>query len=361
MKMRSDRIALDKIYKRRDRYEIPDWQREAVWNPDKSALLVDSVLRGWKLPKFYFILTSEKPDMYEVVDGQQRLGAIWSFFDGDLTLGPKDAAFHGGSTYDALPDATSDAFDDFEIECDIITDYEDDEIREFFQRLQSGLPLNSSERLNAIKSGLRDYAAELSEHAFFKSKCTVPIKRYSLFDICAKVLAIELEGLDAGLRFDDMSRTFNGYKSYSSESASAKRVKGALDWLDEEFEGPQSSLRSRAVVQSLISMTSHLIESGMPKSGVKKLRSFFDEFYVELTKQVELGQDATQPDLIVFQSTVNANTRAGARIRHTLLLSRLLRHSPALFPLSQFRPGLKVRFEEISRRTQSGYVTRSRG
>ena len=30
MKMTSGRRALDKVYKRRDRYDIPDWQREEV-------------------------------------------------------------------------------------------------------------------------------------------------------------------------------------------------------------------------------------------------------------------------------------------------------------------------------------------
>jgi hypothetical protein len=28
MKMTAERRALDKIYRRRDRYDIPDWQRE---------------------------------------------------------------------------------------------------------------------------------------------------------------------------------------------------------------------------------------------------------------------------------------------------------------------------------------------
>jgi len=36
MKMRAGQRALDKIYKRRDRYEIPDWQREEVWNTDRG-------------------------------------------------------------------------------------------------------------------------------------------------------------------------------------------------------------------------------------------------------------------------------------------------------------------------------------
>ena len=50
MKMQSRKIALDKIYRRRDRYEIPDWQRQEVWGTSKKQNLIDSILRGWKLP-----------------------------------------------------------------------------------------------------------------------------------------------------------------------------------------------------------------------------------------------------------------------------------------------------------------------
>jgi uncharacterized protein with ParB-like and HNH nuclease domain len=55
MKMTSDKRAIDKIYKRRDRYEIPDWQRQKVWGRARQQALIDSILRGWKLPKFYFL------------------------------------------------------------------------------------------------------------------------------------------------------------------------------------------------------------------------------------------------------------------------------------------------------------------
>ena len=75
--------AIDKIYKRRDRYDIPDWQREEVWDDAKKRRLIDSILRGWKLPKFYFLKTSEDPEEFEVVDGQQRLAAIFGFFEVD--------------------------------------------------------------------------------------------------------------------------------------------------------------------------------------------------------------------------------------------------------------------------------------
>jgi len=78
MKMTTRERALDKIYKRRDRYEIPDWQRTEVWDPARKQQLIDSILRGWKLPKFYFMKISNDPEEFEVVDGQQRLMTIRS-------------------------------------------------------------------------------------------------------------------------------------------------------------------------------------------------------------------------------------------------------------------------------------------
>jgi len=85
MKMRSEKRAIDKVYKRRDRYEIPDWQRGEVWSTEKKQRLIDSILRGWKLPKFYFVRVSEETLLVE--DGQQRLNAIWEFFSNELELG----------------------------------------------------------------------------------------------------------------------------------------------------------------------------------------------------------------------------------------------------------------------------------
>jgi uncharacterized protein with ParB-like and HNH nuclease domain len=120
MKIESKRRALDKIYKRRDRYEIPDWQREKVWPKAKKQELIDSILRGWKLPKFYLVRTSIEPEEFEVVDGQQRLMTIFEFFDNELTtIGKKN--LH----YKELPAALSDSFDDFEIEYDEISEASD--------------------------------------------------------------------------------------------------------------------------------------------------------------------------------------------------------------------------------------------
>lgn len=144
MKMESRVRSLDKVYKRRDRYDIPDYQREEVWDQDRERTLIDSILQGWHLPKFYFVKVEGMDDSFEVVDGQQRLVTIWSFFDNQLELSDETAGrFDGARYYHQLPSAASDAFDDFEIQFEEISDVSDEEQRELFQRLQLGMSLTA--------------------------------------------------------------------------------------------------------------------------------------------------------------------------------------------------------------------------
>lgn len=44
MRMQSKTRAIDKIHKRRDRYEIPDWQRQDVRGRSKKQNLIDTIL-----------------------------------------------------------------------------------------------------------------------------------------------------------------------------------------------------------------------------------------------------------------------------------------------------------------------------
>src|SRR5574340_1262434 len=218
MKIRAESRALDKIYKRRDRYEIPDWQREEVWPQDKKQMLIDTILRGWKLPKFYFLRVSSDPDEYEVVDGQQRLMAIFEFFDNELPLSDESARLFKARQYKDLSDTLSDRFADYEIDYDEITDADEKDLKEFFQRLQRGLPLTSSEKLNSVHSNLRDFVRKLAKHKFMREKLSINDKRYAHFDIVAKVTALEIEGVDSELRYDDLKRVFDSQASLSGRS-----------------------------------------------------------------------------------------------------------------------------------------------
>ncbi len=331
MKMTPQKKAVDKIYKRRDRYEIPDWQRGKVWSVKKKQKLIDTMLRGWKLPKFYFLANEGNPDQFEVLDGQQRLSAIWDFFDGTLALSESSAEEFGAALYSGLTSKVADSLDDYEIEFDVIENATEQDQKEFFQRLQDGLPLTSSEKLNSVQSKLRDFCLSLSKHAFFNDCTGVSNRRYAYFDICAKCAAIEIEGVTTSLRYEDVKVIFEDNISFSPSSAVAKRLKQSLELLKTHLTDSKDRLKNRTTVQAVISLTAHLLKNGLTHKNFSTLAEFIDNFIFELSREVELGRESTDEDYIAFQRTVNANTRSGAEIRLTIMLKKLFKYRPSYF------------------------------
>lgn len=349
MKITSGKRALDKIYRRRYRYEIPDWQRGEVWDLGKKQELIDSILRGWKLPKFYFLKVAE--DQYEVVDGQQRLTSIFEFFDGELRLAPATAERVGAEFYDELPTKIGDNFDDFEIEFDEIEDVSEAELKQFFQRLQQGLPLTTSERLNAVHSKLRDYCKKLAQHPFFKHKVSVANTRFAHFDVVAKVAAVEIEGLSTGLRYDDIKAIFESNSSFAASSAVGRRLKATFDYLDRVFPEKSPLLKNRTIVLAFAVLIARIIATERADGYESKIRKFFENFLKEMAAQAELGPAATDIDYLRFQKSISANVKGGAQIRQEVLLRKLLTNEPELAsifdPTVVLESGLNGRIKEL--------------
>ncbi|MGH9917954.1 MAG: DUF262 domain-containing protein [Nitrososphaerales archaeon] len=99
MKVDAKQLSALSAYKRLQKGEIdlaPEYQRGPVWSRRRQSLLIDSMLRGYDLPKFFIREVEGGPS--EVVDGQQRLNAIALFLANDLKL-PRDRAnWLGGRT-----------------------------------------------------------------------------------------------------------------------------------------------------------------------------------------------------------------------------------------------------------------------
>ena len=111
----------------------PDYQRPSVWSVSQKQLLMDTILRGYDIPKLYLRKVSTNPDKYEVVDGQQRLRSIWSFMNNEFAL-PKDSeAIQGidvaGKKYSELDMDVSMLLDMYTLDCAIITDSTEEEVK----------------------------------------------------------------------------------------------------------------------------------------------------------------------------------------------------------------------------------------
>jgi hypothetical protein len=135
----------------------PPYQRPAdAWDLERQQRFIDSLLNGFDVPKFYLhdVRGGERPTIaYTVVDGKQRLTAMWSYLEDGFGLasdfvstsappgletGPRPIA---GMRFSELPAQWRTALSGTYLSVVLIQDATLDEIEELFARLNSGVPL----------------------------------------------------------------------------------------------------------------------------------------------------------------------------------------------------------------------------
>lgn len=148
----------------------PKYQRRLVWPFSHKIYLIDTILRSLPMPKF-FIQVIVKPrtgkTVYNIVDGQQRLNAIFEFIDGKTKEGkpfelskkyhPFPEQFNEeleGVTFKTLPKDLQESFWSYSLACEQLRNASDVEIRDMFIRLnKNNVKLNNQELRNALYEG----------------------------------------------------------------------------------------------------------------------------------------------------------------------------------------------------------------
>ena len=150
-----------------------EYQRAKVWSRPQQALLIDSILRGFDIPKIYVRkLPPGGVLIFDVIDGKQRLTAIWRFLSDDFSLPKNSEVFPdlgnlSGKRWSQLPAAAQDVLQFASITVSALEDATDDNVRELFLRLQRGEPLRAAETRNAIAGPIRDFVVErMASHSF---------------------------------------------------------------------------------------------------------------------------------------------------------------------------------------------------
>jgi hypothetical protein len=175
---------------------------------------------------------------------------------------------------------------------------------------------------------LQNFCRRLSKHKFFTRTIPFADKRYAYFDVVSKVAVIEIEGINTGLRFDDLKSTFESQARFSPNSAIAKRLRETFDFLIKAFPLRNPVLRNRSIVQSVATLAAKIVATDRSAGYEQRFHKFVQEFMSELSRQVELGAKATDPEYLLFQGSVGANVKGGARTRQEILLRKLLRSDP---------------------------------
>jgi hypothetical protein len=135
----------------------PFFQRRAVWSDNAKSYLMDTIIRGKPIPKVIIrqkINVTTKRSVREVVDGQQRLRTIISFFNDGFVINRTQNREHGGLRFSQLPEDVRAQLLTYEICVDLLVNLPDSEVLDIFSRLNSyAIILNEQEKINAEHFG----------------------------------------------------------------------------------------------------------------------------------------------------------------------------------------------------------------
>jgi hypothetical protein len=188
----------------------PPYQRQGkLWSKTDKAFLIDSILNEYDIPKIYMAdftfgtsPLNRKRLPYAIIDGKQRLEAMFDFFNGKLTL---DSTFVyesdpnikiGGLGYPDLkknhPDI-ADIFDNYNLSVMRVLTDDENKINELFVRLNRSKPLTGAEIRNAMAGPVPQSTRLVTDHKLFKDFIHFTISRGQDKNAAAKVLLFEFK------------------------------------------------------------------------------------------------------------------------------------------------------------------------
>jgi hypothetical protein len=257
-----------RLYKNRNRiFTDPPYQRFGdIWTKGKKQLLIDTILNGFDVPKIYFHRFPKGKEVagntydYAIIDGKQRLEAVWDFIDGKFALDEAFEYYHdqsieaGGLKYSDLakhyPDLKTD-FDSFTIsvvgvECD-----DDEIIEDLFSRLNEAVPLSAAEKRNAFGGAGPKIIRELALNEFFTTNIPFSNSRYRHFNLAVTFLIISYhqEVVDTKKAYlDQFVRDHKDDKNLGRLQQAHERSSEVLDLMAKVFDRADPLLRQVGMV-----------------------------------------------------------------------------------------------------------------
>lgn len=195
----------------------PKYQRLPVWKGQRKSLLIDSILRGYDLPKFYIKINPGPPRTWEVTDGQQRINTIMAFYNDEFSIEPSteiNGVELSRLRFSGLPSEFKNLFLQFTLTFSEIISSAQGEVNDLFARLQKGVPLNPVELRHAMFSNFGFAVDDLLEDQHvrsFLSASRIPIGRYKHQDYIDHVLAVSILGDTRDLKADAMASLYKDY------------------------------------------------------------------------------------------------------------------------------------------------------
>ena len=278
-----------------------EYQRAKVWSRPQQALLIDSILRGFDIPKIYVRKLPPGGDLlFDVIDGKQRLTAIWLYLSDEFSL-PRNADEFpelgnlSGKCWSQLPASAQDVLQFASVTVSALQDATDDNVRELFLRLQRGEPLRSAEKRNAIAGPVRNFIVERMANHSLWPLTGIREARFGYHEHSAILLALVVNNGPTALKGPDLQALYETM-TFDQDGPVATQCLDLLDELESIASLDQGSIRTRWGLVDLAIAMIRLRSEAKPTSP-QVVMDFFNDFE-DIRRNVAVSLSDLQSELV---------------------------------------------------------------
>jgi hypothetical protein len=266
-----------------------EFQRNAVWPRSAKAYLIDTILNDRPIPLLFFQRTTSAQKglpAYTVIDGQQRLRAIFEFLDGRFRL---NQSAHKSEYYNKKFSELSQDLQDRILNYDLVvgelSGYTEEDIRDMFVRFNKYVvKLSPQEMRHARGSGrFHDFVESIVKGSFWKKHKVFSAKnlaRMRAVEFAAELVILLVEGPQDKKAAVDLYYV-QYTKSFPEAANIEARLKSFLEWIVRALpEFSESRFRKPVDLYALIgaldrcSRQGHRLSKIDPKSAGAALLAF---------------------------------------------------------------------------------------
>jgi len=275
----------------------PEFQRNAVWPRAAKAYLIDTILSDKPIPVLYFqrgVSAQTSRIDYNVVDGQQRLNAVFQFIENRFSLTESDP--ESGwyrKRWKALSDAERERILSYDFVVQELSGYSTESIRDMFTRMNRYVvALSPQELRHANEDGaFKAFIETLGARPYWTEKRIFSpgaANRMKGDEFAAELVILILEGPQDKKKSIDFY-----YSAFQDEFPDSADVESRLDSIITTIDDALPDLSSRiyrrpANFYSLIGALNELIEESdvaIPRSA--DVGQSLIEFEDELAEEVK--------------------------------------------------------------------------
>ena len=235
---------------------VPKFQRRSVWNPKARSFFIDTIIRGKPVPPIFIrqsLDIHKGTTIREVVDGQQRLNAIFDYLKGYFTVQKFHNASIGGVKFNELSDDERTRFLNYELSVALLIGATDSDVLDIFARINSfTIVLNDQEKRNAKYFGaFKNFVYSLGyEHLpFWKGEGILrdrSIARMAEAELTSELVVAIMAGLQN--KKDKLNDFYDTYdEDFSEAEEVGTKFRHCMDIIGNIFEGRLKGTRFASV------------------------------------------------------------------------------------------------------------------